>query len=475
MNLINTRVRFAEPGCISRACTVLLAFAGLSLANPGWASLTSAGADSPNTQWTRSEIANLLRTFGQAPPITVPGVLVERVRGDIERFVDSGDLRPWFERALRRMDKHKTMLDTAFRKYALPRELQYLGLIESSFNSHAKSPSGAVGMWQFMPGTARQYALKVSRRGDQRLDPYLSTQAAARHLADLIKTFGRGESTLLALAAYNAGEARVRKAMSRSPHAATRFNELAAQGLLPRETVEFVPRILAAAIVGENRGRFGFPGGNAPLIYLVRKNNTWQQISTWSGVPVTLLRSDNPRHRRMLLANTPLRVRDVGKSLEHRRYRIKSGDTLSKIAWLHRVETSWLRGWNNLKDSRVYAGRYLDLFVPSHIVGERGRDEYLVYQVVPGNTLGSIANAFAVSVDDLRKVNGLQNSAINAGQSLIVPVVSVEKLTITIPSGSSLASIGHKYGVSPRALQTFNGLTSTLIRSGDPMAIYVTR
>jgi soluble lytic murein transglycosylase-like protein len=129
-----------------------------------------------------------------------------------------------------------------FAEQDVPSELLVIAGVESRFNARALSPKGALGLWQFMPGTARRYGLRVDLQSDERVDPEKETRAAARYLRDLHLRFG---DWLLALAAYNAGEDAVQSAIERS--GATDFWSLRSRRLLPQETRNYVPSVLRAA------------------------------------------------------------------------------------------------------------------------------------------------------------------------------------------------------------------------------------
>lgn len=140
-----------------------------------------------------------------------------------------------------------------FEGQGIPTELLSVAAVESGFNPRAASPAGAKGMWQFMKSTARTYGLKVERSKDERLDPHRSTEAAARHLRDLFINF---QDWHLALAAYNAGVGAVNRVVSAQGE--TDFWELARGGYLPRETRNFVPRVIALSMIFNNPARYGF-------------------------------------------------------------------------------------------------------------------------------------------------------------------------------------------------------------------------
>lgn len=141
-----------------------------------------------------------------------------------------------------RLAAYKSMMEQVFREEGVPDWLLAVGFVESGYNPAALSPKGALGIWQFMPATGERYGLRLTPFGDERQHPQKSTRAAARYLRDLYALFGDWE---LALAAYNAGEGRVVRVMRRT--GARTFREMAARGLLPAETIHYVPAVLAAA------------------------------------------------------------------------------------------------------------------------------------------------------------------------------------------------------------------------------------
>jgi membrane-bound lytic murein transglycosylase D len=158
-------------------------------------------------------------------------------------------------RALEQRDPHLPKLEQIFADEGLPSDLTNVAMIESGFNEHAKSPMGAIGMWQMMKSTAKYYGLKINFKEDERKDVILSTLAAARHLRDL---YNRYNDWYLALAAYNMGVGGLERVMQK---AGTRdFWELSRKGYLPKETARFVPKILAAAIIAKDPETHGFAG-----------------------------------------------------------------------------------------------------------------------------------------------------------------------------------------------------------------------
>ncbi|WP_437541426.1 transglycosylase SLT domain-containing protein [Sorangium sp. So ce367] len=161
--------------------------------------------------------------------------------------------RQMFETWLKRSGRYQEMIQAELRERRLPEDLIWVSMIESGFDPRAKSPAGAVGLWQFMPATGAVYGLQQTRHLDQRKNPRLATQAAAHHLRDLYLRFGSWD---LALAAYNMGYEQLLDRIDR--YGTSDFNELARQEAIPSETAAYVPKIGAAAIVANNLERFGF-------------------------------------------------------------------------------------------------------------------------------------------------------------------------------------------------------------------------
>lgn len=176
-------------------------------------------------------------------------------RPEVLRFVEhyTGVRRRFMAQALERRRRYRAVIDPILVRHGLPLELSSVALVESGFNPIARSPSGAVGMWQLMKTTARGLGLSVSWFVDERRNIEKSTSAAARYLLELRQLFGDWP---LALAAYNGGMSRVRGAVRSG---GTRdFYELAARGFFYRETREYVPKVYAAMIISRSPRAYGF-------------------------------------------------------------------------------------------------------------------------------------------------------------------------------------------------------------------------
>lgn len=167
------------------------------------------------------------------------------VAGFVRYFSSAGAKH--FQASQKRLESFRAMIEQVFEQEGLPRELLWVGLVESGYDPAARSPKNAVGIWQLIPETAETFGLRMSGR-DERTDPLKSTRAAARYLKFLYARFGDWPLTL---AAYNAGERRVQSAIVKGQ--TTDFWRLAESGLLPRETQAYVPAVMAAQYLGEGR------------------------------------------------------------------------------------------------------------------------------------------------------------------------------------------------------------------------------
>ncbi len=205
--------------------------------------------------WLDGELRALLHRF-EADTTYLPPLFKSRV----SYYLDDSKRHPatlhaiWARRKL-----YWPAVENAFRTRGLPEELASVAWVESGFDPLALSSAGARGLWQFMPQTARNYGLRVEPNIDERIDPERAASAAAHYLQDLLSQFGE-ESFMLAIASYNEGEDGVRRVLMKNGlwHKKDRdFWRLYQLKLLPAETMEYVPRIVAAGIIGRNPARFG--------------------------------------------------------------------------------------------------------------------------------------------------------------------------------------------------------------------------
>ncbi len=190
-----------------------------------------------------------------APTLSLPVSMNERVDRWMERFLT--DQRPVFEQYLAREGLYSEMIKESLRVRGMPEDLVYLAAIESGFSPGATSRVSAIGMWQFMGPTAQQFGLRIDEYVDERRDPIRATEAALDYLQSLYGQFG---SWYLAAAAYNAGPGRVSRALRSQAKDPTGEEELYWEIIehLPRETRAYVPKMLAAIVLGQAAEDYGF-------------------------------------------------------------------------------------------------------------------------------------------------------------------------------------------------------------------------
>ena len=307
-----------------------------------------------------------------------------RVRFYVEGFC--GPMRDFFQRALARSGKYRSMMADILRNEGLPEKLVYLALIESGFSTHAYSRARALGPWQFMRGTALQYGLTINSWLDERRDPVLSTRAAAAYLKDLHEKFGEW---FLAAAAYNAGEGRVGTALQRSK--TNDFWLLRQQRKhLNIETRDYVPKFVAAALIGREPERYGFEeiSYEAPLEYdevTVHAPLRLETVARLANTGLDIIRELNPALLRNFTPPTEggftLRL-PVGseadflaayeqlagaEKIKLSLHKVKKGELLARIAKKYNVTAKQLVKENGLKSWRLRPGQ--ELIIVSHDAG----------------------------------------------------------------------------------------------------------
>jgi membrane-bound lytic murein transglycosylase D len=209
------------------------------------------------------EIHVILEGFGKRDYI-VPEIFIKQVEKHIYTFTKTST-RGIMDRSFANAHLHKNIIEAELARQGMPMAFFYLAMHESLLDSNIISKAGARGLWQFMPQTARDYGLRVPEdwenlpsRLDERTNPRLATQAGVKYVKTLYAEFG---DVALAMAAYNAGEGRIRKALRSidDPINNRDFWYIYRMGVLAAETNEYVPKIIATMIIDKNRGRYGFP------------------------------------------------------------------------------------------------------------------------------------------------------------------------------------------------------------------------
>ncbi|PSM30809.1 LysM peptidoglycan-binding domain-containing protein, partial [Haliangium sp. UPWRP_2] len=409
------------------------------------------GSETPSIPWLQA--LKLLDNLGLSPTFVRFESHVIRY---LEFFKEERRGRSIMTSWLRKQGRYRQLIEQTLDKHGLPRFLLYVAMIESGYDPHDRSHKGAVGLWQFMPEGARIYGLRVDHWVDERKDPQRSTEAAARYLGDLKARFG---SWHLALAAFNAGYGAVLRAMQK--YNTNDYWELCRhEDGLPWETLNYVPKAIASALIGENRGFFGFDE------VVPEPNMGFETVAIAS--PLSL---DRIAHVVSSSAEELTRLNP-----ELRRGRIPplaSGET-----WMLRVPPG----------------------TASHLAGQLDslrRAEPLVARVVRfGERLEDIARDVGTSAANLKRLNGIEDlSDVRTGLTLLVPpgngrgsssscapsdeiiVVAVPDKTLQVPGkkrvfyrvipGDSIWAIARFFKVKEADLLTWNAL--------DPEATLATK
>jgi membrane-bound lytic murein transglycosylase D len=355
-----------------------------------------------------------------------------------------GRLRPWFEEALVRGGHYLPHIREVFAQAGIPRDLAYVGLVESAFKPNAYSRARARGVWQFIAATGRRYGLGIDWWVDERSDTEKATAAAGAYLRDLFERFGDWN---LALAAYNAGEGKVERAIAR--YGTRDFWRLRRTRGLRRETKNYVPLIHAAIIIAKAPQRYGFMAEpahpRAVERVAVEGAVDLRVIAECTGSPVEEIRTLNAELRR--LATPPDRTFSLRvpaglagavtaclaelpreKRVRFRTHTVRRGDTLSRIARANGIGTLDVARANGIDPKRpLRIGTELIIPVPARSKVTRasrpdtseGRVR-IRYRIRPGDTLGGIAAQHGATVRELQAWNGLKGTRIAAGDVLTV-------------------------------------------------------
>jgi membrane-bound lytic murein transglycosylase D len=480
----------------------------------------------------------------------------ERVRWYLDFFQGPGHERMqiWLDR----MPRYEPMIRERLQKANMPADLVYLALIESGFSLTATSRAKAVGMWQFMRPTGRYYGLRVDRWMDERRDPVKATDAAVRFLSDLNDRFG---SLYLAAAAYNAGGGKISGSLRRmgitpvsaegGPDASiddaeeeeeeatvgfsdADFFKLYDSRYLRRETKDYVPKLIAAALIAKEPRRYGFrpsaPAEPFPMDSIVVDGlMSLDVVARLADTTVTAIRELNPQYLRLA---TPPGTRSVvrlptGKAEEvgaryaelpvservtFRLHVARKGETVSTVAAQYGVPASLVYDANpGLRGGRLRAGREVvvpmggaaSIAIAREVArsspgdaGVSGKVRY--HKVKKGETLSGIAKRYGVSQAKLKQWNHLSGSKVRTGQKLrvVTParnsnqrVASAESSaerrqhakgagkdatasrTHRVRKGETLSGIATRYGVTMDSIRQANGLRSSSVQAGKTLRI----
>jgi membrane-bound lytic murein transglycosylase D len=403
----------------------------------------------------------------------LPLMMTDQVAGYISYFSNHG--RGTFERAYARSGRYHDMMVSILKQEGVPQDLIYLAQAESGFHPLAVSRVGARGIWQFMGTRARGYGLQRNMWIDDRQDPEKSTRAAARHLRDLYAQFG---DWYLAMAAYNSGPGTVQAAVKRTGYAD--FWELYKRNVLPKETRNYVPIILAVTIMTKNLSQYGFddvsmedpvPYDSVSINYPVDMRLVAECVDSTlaqlQDLNPSLLRLTTPREGRFEL-HLPPGTKDQYETaiasvppdmrLWWRYHKVLPGDTVASLSHTYRISAKSIEEANHLDGNEIEPDAHLVIPIPpgKHLADTATYARRITrYHVRRGDTLESVAENFGVSPKMLRRWNGLHGDSLSGRRVLA--------LHLPIAPGSEVASAtAHK--------STSHTGKTTLVASADPPA-----
>lgn len=449
----------------------------------------------------------------------IPIVINAKVEQFIQYFQTT--MKSRFANWLARSEKYIPLMKNLLRENGLPEDLVYLALIESGFNPYAYSRSKAMGPWQFISPTGKRYGLKVNWWVDERRDPEKSTVAAAKYLKDLYDMF---ECWYLAAASYNAGEGKISKAMKR--YRTEDFWELTKYRYLKQETKDYVPQVIAAALVAKDPEKYGFEGieYQEPLCYdkvRVPEATDLTLVAKACEISTEQLRDLNPE---LLRGCTPPGVPEYeiripcGKKelfytnfeelrpthrVQFKTHVVKQGETLSQIAKHYQVGLEPMLEINKLKKtSQLSIGMHLLIPVPtreepkakvtakapSNGTKPAANSEETIYTIQKGDSLWSIANEMGITIGSLSRWNNLHpDQKLIPGNKLKIrtqgdtapsmkpsPQKEVREVIYKVREGDTLSSIAKKYNLTISEILSWNDLSEAdRIRPADQLRLKI--
>ena len=430
------------------------------------------------------------------------GEIPIKLNDAIEREIHSfqGPERDFFISSYQRSGVYKEMIIRELKSAGIPEEFVWLPLVESGFKINALSRARALGLWQFIPSTGYKFGLTRDEWIDERMDPVKSTHAAIAYLKELHSMFG---DWLTVLAAYNCGEGRVLRVISRQKiNYFDRFWDLYNQ--LPRETARYVPRFIATLHIIKDPQKYGFDlpklteQSIAFEMVIVNRIMKLKDIAEKIDASEEIMNILNAELRHKITPDKEYNLKiPVGYLVKFNialseipssekpslaaktsivRHRVKSGETLSSIAKRYRVSISDIRNFNSMRKSSVLvAGRTIS--IPLHGWKQTSRTNIAKsspsmqlnsagqYKVQKGDALQIIARSFGMSVGQIKELNNLQSDSIYAGQLLKISENKAAQTENNMPRQSQQTKIKNKV-LSADDIQAL-GTDKYIVTKGD--------
>jgi membrane-bound lytic murein transglycosylase D len=451
----------------------------------------------------------------------IPIVVNDEVVKWMQYFTGKGSR--WYRKWLARSTAYQALMADGLDAGGLPLDIRYLSMIESGYSTDAYSSAAAVGLWQFISTTGRENGLRIDSYVDERRDPWSSTEAAVKFLTRLHKLYG---DWYLAFAAYNAGPGKINRAIERT--GSKDFWVLAKSGTIRDETANYVPKLLAAAIIGKHPERYGF----GDVVYQPRleldtvtvdDSYDLEVLAKCAGLSTEAFLSMNPHLRQ---GATPAGAVDVhvpvakgegflvaaaaipdSERIRVLTHRVKSGETLGQIARRYGTTVSTLQAVNHIKNVNTLrvgttltipksatAGVQLAALEQKPVSKAVAAKPVTAkpsapkpkpasaHVVASGETLSDIADRYDVAMEDLVAWNAIADAnAIHPGQSLVVsksvvprsapPVNAVTWSSYTVRRGDTLTAIAQRQGCSVEELRSWNGLRKSTIYAGQKLKV----
>jgi membrane-bound lytic murein transglycosylase D len=414
--------------------------------------------------------------------------------------------RKYFKRWLARSGKYLPFIQEKFQQAGLPRDLAYLAMIESGFNPSAYSRARAVGLWQFIKGTGRNYGLRIDSWVDERREPEKATRAAIAYLDTLYSEFG---DWYLAVASYNAGEGKIRKAIKR--YKTRDFWQLARYKYLRLETKRYVPKLIAAIMIAREPAKYGFTDIDyqEPVSYdlvSVPPRTDLNAVAAAAKTDIKTIRELNnelrknqtppnlsgykikvPQGSQPLVATNLKRLHPV-ITTGYKTHTVRRGDTLGRICRTYKLNKKTLLKANNLHSASLRRGQHLRIpyRTTRYVLLKKGEtlssryalagknNPLILHRLKKGETLSKISKQYNVPVDIIMQWNDITNvRKIRAGQHIALYVEGNKKnlgrVAVSSENNDKFLTLADSKKQKPADRSLESQLTWYRVRNGDSL------